>query len=311
MTRTRRSSGRRPISERATPPAGSPAPEPSAIRFGPFHIETVLGTGAMATVYAGRHPRHGRVALKVATEPQFGPLLRREHALLHRFEHPGIPRPLAYLEVVGRPTLVMTQLTGRPLEDRLEHQPPQETVSAVISLLEVLDHVHRRGVVHCDIKPQNVLSGHQAQLLDFGIARDVGSPSTDAQGRVAGTPAYMAPEVLKGLAVSPETDLYSLGVLIYRSLTGRFPFPTDRSLHLAAKEDLVWLPPSVLRTRIPQAIDDLLQAMLSPDPADRPATAIVRGALRGVAPEFGEGPSSSVTAPSDLVTTQRLSVDLA
>tara|TARA_B100001750_G_scaffold236134_1_gene239564 strand:+ start:1620 stop:2489 length:870 start_codon:yes stop_codon:yes gene_type:complete len=286
------------------------AAEPSAIRFGPFVVDTVLGSGAMATVYAGRHPRLGKVALKVATAPEFGELLRREHALLHRFEHPGIPRPLSYLEVVGRPTLVMTHLTGRPLGERFDRGEPRDTVACAISLLEVLDHVHRRGVVHCDVKPQNVLRGRQAQLLDFGIARDIGASSTDAQGRVAGTPAYMAPEVLKGREVTAATDLYSLAVLLYRGLTGRFPFPTDRHLHLAAKEDLVWLPPSVVRDQMPEALDDLLESMLNPDPTRRPPSAAVRQVLREVAPQVLERPCSAVDRPVEPGTTQRVALDL-
>lgn len=310
MSRERRGSQRQTRPLLVDPGAGD-ALEPSAIRFGPFEINMVLGSGAMATVYAGTHERYGRVALKVATDPQFGGMLKREHAILHRFDHPGIPRPLAYLEVVGRPTLVMTHLTGRPLGQRMDRGAPREVIQLAIALLEVLDHVHRRGVVHCDVKPQNVLFGRRAQLLDFGIARDVGTSSADADGRVAGTPAYMAPEMLKGLAVSPQTDLYSLGVLIYRGLTGRFPFPTERALHLSAKEELVWLPPSVIRQRLPSELDDLLQAMLAPRPSDRPSSTHVRNVLREVTPAVRARRRSAVRESIDLGTTQRLTADLA
>ena len=301
----------------APPPASEsasgtqPRHEPSAIRFGPFEIDRVLGSGAMSTVYAGRHPTFGRVALKVATDKQYGPHLEREHAVLHRFDHPGIPQALAFLTVVGRPTLVMTHLNAKPLSDKFTCSSARTCVGLVISLLEILDHVHRRGVVHCDVKPSNVLTGSHARLIDFGIARDIGSSSLDARGRIAGTPAYMAPEVLEGRMVDSSTDLYSLGIFLYRCLTGRVPFPTEGSLNLGTKQNLSWLPPSIVRSSLPAGLDSIIEQMLDPDPLRRPTSTTVRAALRAVAPDLDSvgGPIEhawSDDGDSLMLTTQDL-----
>ncbi len=264
------------------------------MRFGPFEIDRVLGSGAMATVYAARHDYWGRVALKVAMEPRHGAALEREHALLHRFEHPGIPRPLGYFEVANQPTLCMSLLTGLPFAVGQEARSARQTVTLVISLLALLDHVHRRGIVHCDVKRQNVLVGDRAQLLDFGIARDIGASAADSAGQVAGTLAYMAPEVLEGREVGPETDHYSLGVLLYHALTGRFPFPREHALHLSSKQDRVWLPPTTIRADLPDAVDELLFQLFEPRPSDRPASGALRASLRTLVPLLPDRPSTEL-----------------
>ena len=262
------------------------------MRFGPFEIDRVLGSGAMATVYSARHSHWGPVALKVAMEAKYGSQLEREHAVLHRFDHPGIPRPRGFFQVANQPTLCMSLLTGAPYSWGEQGRTARDSVALAISLLELLDHVHRRGVVHCDVKGQNILVGDEAQLFDFGIARNVGGPAADSTGQVAGTLAYMAPEVLEGREVSPATDHYSLGVLLYHSLTGRFPFPSERELHLAAKQDRVWLPPTTIRGDLPEAVDELLFRLFEPRPADRPGSGALRAHLRSLVPSMPDQPSS-------------------
>ncbi len=277
------------------------------MRFGPFEVVRVLGSGAMAAVYQARHPELGTVALKVAMHECHVRPLEREHALLHRFDHPGIPTPLGFVRVAGQPTLIMSLSRGAPFDAGAERRSARETLSLAISLLALLDHVHRRGVVHCDVKRQNVLVGEGAELLDFGIARNIGDPAANAAGRVAGTLAYMAPEVLEGREVSPATDLYSFGVLLYRGLTGRFPFPWDPVLHLGSKQDRSWLPPTALRADLPAALDDLLYDLFAPRPAERPGSGALRARLRAIAPDMpAQAVSISVPSPGTDTTQQQL-----
>jgi len=274
------------------------------MRFGAFEVVRVLGSGAMAAVYEARHPDFGSVALKVAMHERYVRPLESEHAILHRFAHPGLPEPLGFVRVAGQPTLIMSLLPGAPFAAGEPRRSARETLSLAISLLALLDHVHRRGAVHCDVKRQNVLVGESAELLDFGIARDIGAPAADASGQIAGTPAYMPPEVLEGGEVGPATDLYSFGVLLYRSLTGRFPFPWDPTLHLGSKQERAWLPPTALRADLPAALDELLYDLFAPHPAERPGSGALRARLRALAPLMPLG-AMALTEPNATTDTTR------
>lgn len=276
------------------------------MRFGSFEVVRVLGSGAMSAVYEARHPHWGPVALKVAMDPRHVGPLERERSVLHRFDHPAIPKPLGFIQVAGQPTLIMSLLNGAPFAADEKRRSARSTLSLSISLLALLDHVHRRGVVHCDVKRQNVLVGERAQLLDFGIARDIGASAANGAGQVAGTPAYMPPEMLEGREVGPGTDRYALGVFLYRGLTGRFPFPWDPVLHLGAKRDRSWLPPSSLRSDLPVALDDLLFDLFAPHRGDRPGSGALRSGLRALVPRMPER-SLALACPSPAAgTTQQL-----
>ncbi|MAQ17799.1 MAG: hypothetical protein CMN30_23760 [Sandaracinus sp.] len=271
-----------------------------------FDVQRALGTGATSDVYAAEHARVGTVAMKVGRGPEHREALVREMATLRELDHPGLPRAIGFLDTPeGNPVLVMTLLRGASFSDHRQAGTPHEAVTLAISLLAILDHVHRRGIVHCDVKGQNVLVAHRAQLVDFGIARRIGQSAVDESGDVAGTPAYMAPEVLEGGVVDERTDLYSLGVFIYRSLTGRFPFPRERAMNLPAKKDLTWLPPTILRSRLPNAMDLLLERMLAPEPEDRASTDEVRQGLRVMLPLLSRGPSSYPHVSAESGTTRR------
>lgn len=284
----------------------SSIPPPSTqdyLRSFGFVIGPHLGSGATATVHAARHPAFGPVALKIGRHRAAGPALRHERSMLGRVSHAGIPEAHLYLDGDEYPVLVMSRLHGAIPTKR---RSPRDAVSLALSLLAILDHVHRRGIVHCDLKRHNVLVGRRAQLLDFGVARNIGEHSTDTLGRVAGTPAYMAPEVLTGGIVDERTDLYSLGVLLYFSVSGRFPFPTEKGLHLSAKRKMSWIPPSLIRSDVPLEIDVILKRMLHPRRSHRTGADEVREQLRNLLPELSDRPPQTFGDLRDSGTTDRL-----
>ena len=122
----------------------------------------------------------------------------------------------------------------------------------------------------------------------------------------------MAPEVLEGREVSPQTDIYSMGVCLHRCLTGRYPFATDREVHLAAKRAATFVPPSVLRPELPLAVDELVTAMLQPEPRHRPSSNVLRMQLRELMPKLPntKTPPSQSIALGEPGTTERMSLEL-
>jgi eukaryotic-like serine/threonine-protein kinase len=204
-----------------------------ALLGGSLELIEEIGRGGMGTVWKARHLRLGRiVAVKflseaLAAQAEFAQRFEREAQALARLNHPRIVAVHDSGRDDGRPYIVMEYVDGGPLSDRLPL--PAERVREIgLDVLEALAYAHEQGVVHRDIKPQNVLverSG-RAKVTDFGIARLLGQPSgstVTTVGRVIGTPAYMAPEALDGAAPDARMDIYSAGVLLHEALTGERP----------------------------------------------------------------------------------------
>jgi serine/threonine-protein kinase len=204
-----------------------------ALLGGSLELIEEVGRGGMGTVWKARHLRLGRiVAVKflseaLAAEEEFAQRFEREAQALARLNHPRIVAVHDCGSDDGRPYIVMEYVDGAPLS---EHLPlPADRVREIgLDVLDALDYAHRQGIVHRDIKPQNVLVDRQgrAKVTDFGIARLVGDPSgmtVTTAGRVVGTPAYMAPEALDGAPPDVRMDVYSMGVLLHETLTGQRP----------------------------------------------------------------------------------------
>jgi eukaryotic-like serine/threonine-protein kinase len=229
-------------------PARVPALDMSAVdgplqpgtRLGTFLVLHALGSGGMGVVYAAQQDRPRRtVAIKVLRRGFRNPdVLRRfeqEAEMLGRLQHPGIAQVYAFF--AGDKTtpahLVMELVAGPPLTEyaRAHQLSIPERVALLIKLAAAVQHAHDRGVIHRDLKPANVLiaEGGEPKVLDFGIARatdaDIRATQT-AHGQLLGTPAYMSPEQLSGRPadVDSRSDVYALGVLLYRLLTDRLPF---------------------------------------------------------------------------------------
>jgi hypothetical protein len=245
-----------------------------------FVLGSLLGSGGVAEVYRARDRATGaEVALKELL-PQFAAdravrrRFLREAEVARRLDHPGIVPVLAAGEEGGRPYLVMELVEGEDLRRRLDRAGPlpfEEVRAMVVAIAGALDHAHARGVVHRDLKPQNVLLGERVRLCDFGLARVQTLASLTGSSLVWGSPEYMAPELFGRGRADPRSDLFSLGVLLFELATGRLPWK-DRSLArlMTAVGDARAPLPSLGQGA---AVDQLVAALLAPTPADRPSSA--------------------------------------
>jgi eukaryotic-like serine/threonine-protein kinase len=269
----------------------SPVPEQLQAALGAgYTLERELGRGGMATVYLARDAKHGReVALKVLHEDlatSLGPeRFRREIGFAATLQHPHILTVLDSGETrAGHLWFTMPYVEGESLRDRLRRQAQLSLEDAIRITHEValaLDFAHKRGIVHRDVKPENILltSDGQALLADFGIARALAVPGSGATltatGMIVGTAAYMSPEQASGeRTVGPPSDIYSLGAVCYEMLAGEPPFTGATAQAVIAKM-MSSEAPSVRRARasVPEGIDAALRRALAPVPADRWATA--------------------------------------
>jgi eukaryotic-like serine/threonine-protein kinase len=189
---------------------------------GRYRLERLIGAGGMASVWKGRDQRLDRpVAVKVlsdalAADPDFVARFRREAQVAARLSHPNLIRVFDY-DPEGRPCLVMEYVPGGTLADTANRPGTAIEVEALaVQLLGALEHIHRAGIVHRDVKPANVLIGGdgRALLTDFGIAQPEDATRLTRTGEVIGTLAYMAPEVEAGERATPRSDLYSCGVVL-------------------------------------------------------------------------------------------------
>src|SRR5215208_2208106 len=176
----------------------------------------------------------------------------------------------------GRYFIVMEHVAGGNLKDLIVGRGPLDPAEATLlasQVAEALGAAHERGIVHRDVKPQNVLIGEadEAKVADFGIALAASrTPSTSGTDLLSGTPGYMSPEQAMGERVGPESDLYSLGVVLYEMLTGRVPFEAEGALATAMKHlTEPPLSPTRRNASIPEAMDALVMELLSKDPEDR------------------------------------------
>jgi eukaryotic-like serine/threonine-protein kinase len=271
-----------------------PATLAPGMRIGAWRIDRELGRGGMATVYAVVHTRFGkRAALKLAHRAILGPQFTaetflREARIANLVNHTGVAEVFATGTYDGRPYMVMERLAGCSLGTRLDDGslPRDEAFDILLELCGVLEASHAAGVVHRDIKLDNVflLDGggevHRTKLLDWGMAKIVGEDDP-LRGMVAGTLAYVAPEQLRGDAITPAVDVYALGVLGYLLLLGKAPFTSRSDLELMHRHLHETPPrPRTLWAEIPVELEATLLAMLAKHPEQRPALAEVVHALR-------------------------------
>ena len=210
---------------------------------GRYRVLGRLGVGGMATVYLAEDSSLGRkVALKVMAERyskdgEFVERFRREAQAAARLNHPNIVAVYDRSEADGRPYIAMEYLQGRTLKQVIQAEgplPPERAIAVAMQVLAGLRYAHEHGVVHRDVKPHNVLVGDDGRIkvTDFGIAH-AGDPQMTEVGSIVGTAQYLSPEQARGRGVGPQTDIYSLGVVLYEMLAGRVPFEGDSSVAIA------------------------------------------------------------------------------
>ncbi len=293
---------------------------------GKYTIQSEIGRGGMGVVYLGYDTMlQRRVAIKVLPPEltydwQFVTRFRQEAVIAAGLHHPGI----VTIHDVGEQNqlhyIVMQFLEGVTLDQWLTHHgsmPLAQTQHVVRQVADALDYAHRRSIVHRDIKPSNIMLSPegQATVMDFGLVRAGEASGLTRSGIVVGTPEYMAPEQALGEAVDGRTDIYSLGVVIYRMLTGKVPFVRSGSMATAYAH--VHDPPPPLRQMrpdVPKPVEAVVLKALAKRPADRFQTAnqlandlvvasggkMPAGVKPPITPAAGIGAATAVAGPSPL-----------
>lgn len=257
---------------------------PMNASIGPYRVIDYVGAGGMGTVYRVSHRATGRVAAaKVmsggAVAPRALERFHNEARILQALSHPSISEMYELLQVDGAPCLVMEYVDGETLEQLLRMRGPFPVADAVrilASLADAVGYIHQRGVIHRDLKTNNVKidSRGAVKLLDFGIATAEGAPRLTSTGNVVGTLMSLAPEQLRTGHAEPRSDIWALGVLFYELLTGRAPFDGGAPGYVGEKiMKGAYSPASTLRSDLPREIDRILSRCLRVRPEDRYATA--------------------------------------
>jgi serine/threonine protein kinase len=250
--------------------------------LGPYRITRVIGRGRMGIVFEGVEDGGVPVAVKVVTtelsqDDVFLRRFRREVKAAQKIEHPNVVPVLDDGVEGGLPYLVQRLIPGGSLADRVATGPlPLETAVRLLAAAAAgLDALHQAGLVHRDIKPANILlDGETPYVSDFGLAKDSQASNLTRPGQALGSLDYMSPEQIRGEDVSPATDIYSLGCVMYEVLTGTPPFggrPSMRVLFAHLQE----APPdlTVDRRDITPPVARAISRALEKEPEDRPSSA--------------------------------------
>jgi hypothetical protein len=296
--------------------------------FAGYRIERRLGRGGMGILFLAIEPGlERRVALKLiapeaAADEVFARRFAEESRIAASIEHPNVVPIYAAGEEAGIPYIAMRYVAGSDLGRRIAREGRLEPALAVALIAQVgngLDAIHAAGLVHRDVKPANVLlSGEEgaehAYITDFGVARNVATESGLTQtGRFVGTLDYVAPEQISGAPVDARVDVYALGCLLFKLLTGQVPFPRDgEAARLYAHLNDPPPAPSLYVPAVPMALDDVVIRAMSKQPGDRYPSAgdlgrAAQAALSGAAvaiPERTVATGAAATVESAIVVEQ-------
>ena len=262
---------------------------------GRYAVSRELGRGGMATVYLANDLKHDReVAIKVILPEMAATIgadrFEREIKVAARLQHPHILGMFDSGVVDGQMYYVMPFVKGESLRDRIDRQgqlPVDDAIRITVEVAGALGFAHQQGIVHRDVKPENILlSGEHALIADFGIAKAVSESDTQKltkTGMAVGTPVYMAPEQTTGEPVGPTADLYSLGCMLYEMLAGEPPFTGKNAMAIMARHVMEQVPSvRIVRTIVPEEVEEAIFAVMAKAPVDRPQTAEAFVAMLGV-----------------------------
>jgi eukaryotic-like serine/threonine-protein kinase len=247
-----------------------------------YEVEELVGAGGMSSVYRA-HDRllDRKVALKVmhqhyGEDPEYVERFRREARSVAALSHPNVVTVIDRGEHEGRQFIVFEYVDGENLKQLIQRRGPAPVATALElakQIAQALSFAHQQGLVHRDVKPQNVLLNGDgaAKVTDFGIARSIDVKHGVTQtGTVLGTSDYIAPEQAQGQSVDAQTDVYSLGVVLYELLTGEVPFPGESFVAVAMRH--INEPPPPVRDKrpdVPPRVEAAVQRAMAKDPADR------------------------------------------
>ena len=258
-----------------------------------YRLEGLIARGGMGVVYRATHVGLDRpVALKViarelADRRGFRERFLRESRLAARLEHPSVVPTYDSREVDGELLVIMRLVQGGDLRKLIDDEgplPPHRAINLLAQVADALDAAHAAGIVHRDVKPQNILvEGDRAYLSDFGLAKAIDESGAASSASVVGTAQYMSPEQWRGDSIGPAADVYSLGCVLYEAITGIPPFEREESD----------TPPEM-----PQGVDEAIRRAVAKDPRARYATA---GALIAAA----RGAEDSEVRPTAVLSRDR------
>jgi serine/threonine protein kinase len=248
---------------------------------GSFKIIEEIGEGGMGKVYKGVDTMLEReVAIKVlrpelVSHVHLVERFRSEAMTLAKLNHPNIAMLYAFFQQEQHFYMVLEYVRGETLDKRIRRTgllAYDQALRTFLLTLEALGYAHSLGVVHRDIKPSNIMitENEDAKVMDFGIARVLGSERMTREGSMIGTPEYMAPEQIRGMEVDPRTDIYALGILLYEMLTGRLPFMSQNQFELMrAHIDMPPPPPRNFAPHLPESMEQIMLQALAKRKEDR------------------------------------------
>ncbi len=265
--------------------------------IGKFKLLERIGSGGMGTIFTARNTveKSDTVAIKVLKEEHFADAnyrrrFKQEAAIIDQLDHPNIVKVMERGQYKQKMYIVMELLKGKTLARKIvdeHHVRVVEAVDIMLQTTEALMKIHSRDIVHRDLKPDNIMlisadgNSNFVKLLDFGLAITRSQTRITQTGTVLGTINYMSPEQIAQGAFSPASDMYSLGVIFYETITGEVPFPGDRITdimrQILEKEPI---PPILFRPNLPEECNHLIMQMLVKTAAERPTTEEVWGALK-------------------------------
>jgi len=254
---------------------------------GRYALEALVGSGGMADVYRAKDQLLERtVAVKILhqqyeNDTEFITRFQREAKAAARITHPNIVNVYDVGVAEGRHYIVMEYVPGRTLKERIKEEGPVPVPQALQIARQIagaLAQAHANNLVHCDIKPHNILvmPDGNVKVADFGIARAVTESTMTYNDNIMGSVHYFSPEQARGTMITPKSDVYSLGVLLYEMLSGRIPFDGNTAVSIARKhleEDPQ--PLHMIAPRIPPVVEALVTRMMAKDPAQRPDSSML------------------------------------
>ena len=265
---------------------------------GNYKIEAKLGEGGMGAVYKGVDTMLDReVAIKalrpeLASQTSVVERFRSEAVTLAKLNHPNVATLYTMFRQGDELYMVLEFVRGETLDNILQRRgalPSEEAIPVFCQVLDGINHAHELGIVHRDIKPANMMLTENGTLkvLDFGIARLLGSARMTRAGNIIGTLEYMAPEQVKGQETDARSDIYALGMMLYEVLTGKLPFDTENEFELMKLQtEEMPAPPRSINPAIPESVEEAILRAIQKDPNARYQTA---GEMRDILLEAGFG----------------------